>query len=207
MKQIKALARPYDVIAEAFDSKDPTRLNSDVEQGQQEGIWMKDCNLGLLYEVMRAFRKFTVLRLAKTYAALPIAEVARRTSPNPTDLVEAQQYVTDLINSGELKASISQGDPPTLRFLPAGSTTRSEAQAQLEIEQRKAKLSSLLELISSNDHRLEVSREYVEHLQRLKKSKDDEEKAAAKAGQAGKKIEAFGGGIDPFVEEDVMADA
>ena len=189
LKHIRAMARPYDVIGESFDSHDRQRLQSDIEVGQREGIWQRDNNLGLIHEVLQAFRKFSVLRLGETFSALPLAEVARRTSPDPSNLLEIEQYVSNLIITGELKASISQDASNnnsflTLRFLTSSSTTKSEKQLHADLEKQKLKLTALLELISSDDHRLEISREYVEFLQKLKKGKDEEEKANRQASGA-----------------------
>lgn len=206
LKNIKALSRPYDVIAETFSARDPLRLQLDIEAGRQDGIWARDYNLGLISEVYKAYRQFAVLRLANTFAALPITEVAQRTSPDPTDLTETTQYISDLIVSGDLKAFISPDTPPTLRFLPSECTTKTETQLQIEIETHKAKLACLLELISNNDHLLELNKEYIEHLQRLKRSRDDEEKSAKASGAAGNGRNGQPSGLmDPF-DEDVMAD-
>ena len=122
-------------------------------------------------------------------------------------------------------------NPPTLRFLPASSTTKTETQLQLDLDRQKTKLADLLELISSDDHRLEVSREYVEYLRKLKQAKDEDEKMNRQQAQqqqqqgAGGSASAAGGpdtvpssrrsggfgasGAMPggFEDEDVMADA
>ena len=209
-RALKAVCRPYDVIAEDFVSQ-PARLRADIEAGTSEGIWSRDGTSGLLQEVLRAYRKFAVLSLAQTFTALPISEVARRTSPNPSNLTETREYISDLIITDELKAIITDDEQvPTLRFLGGDEATRSEIQLQAEIAQNKTKLSQVMELVSTIDHRIEMSPEYIEHLRRLKKTKEDDDTVGRKYGGPGHGAGGKGGNTssvtDPL-DEDVMADA
>ena len=201
VKSVKAIAKPYDCLADAFKSGSLARLRGEIEEGQQ--FWAQDCNTGLVLQVFDSFRKFSVLRLGNTFAALSIAEVARRTSPDPTDLNETAAYVTFLITTGQLQAVITHSpstDPPTLpilRFLPSSSTLKTESQISIDLAMQTAALQKLLKHVGDNDYRLEISKEYVDMLRKLKKQKE----------QAGKEDgSGFQGATFDDVDEDMMAD-
>jgi COP9 signalosome complex subunit 3 len=197
IRNIHALARPYDCVVEAFASGHLFRLQGEVEEGQQ--FWLNDCNFGLVLQVYDAFRKFSVLRLANTYAALPLTEVARRTSPDPLDLVETASYITSLIVSGDLKATLTQPQdtsvPATLRFLSSSSVLQTESDLHRGLQIHRAELESILKHLQDSDHRLEISKDYIEKLRSMKRQKEQEVKAGSSGGQA----------VADF-EEDVMAD-
>jgi COP9 signalosome complex subunit 3 len=174
------------------------RLKEDIEEGQS--FWLSDCNFGLVLQVYDAFRKFSVLGLANIYAAVPLTEVARRTSPDPLDLVETASYIASLIVSGEVNASLTQPQDPaapaTLRFLASSAVSRTEADLHHDLQAHQAELESILKHLQDSDHRLEISKEYIEKLRYMKKQKEQEDKAGGSGG---------GQGVADF-EEDVMGD-
>ena len=198
MKNIRAIAKAYDCLADAFKSQDADRFRAEVAEGQS--LWSLDCNAGLVLQLFDSFRKYAVIRLGKTFTALSIAEVAKRTSADPSDVNETAAYVTSLISLGELNAELTASQVrqmPILRFLPSASMTKSEAQLQQDLAAQTSTLRNILKHISDHDHRLEVSKDYIGFLQKLKKQKD----AAAKGGS----------GIGPEaqfddIDEDMMGD-
>jgi COP9 signalosome complex subunit 3 len=197
LRNIRALARPYDCLVEAFASSSLVRVKGDLEEGQS--FWLNDCNFGLVLQVYDAFRKFSVLRLANIYAALPLTEVARRTSPDASDLVETASYVASLIASGDLKASLNGSpDPPapaTLRFLSSKSFPWRETEVHHDLRVHKAELQNILKHLQDSDHRLEISKEYIDKLHWMKKQKEQEAKTGGVGGQL----------MNDF-DEDVMGD-
>ena len=197
MRNIQALAKPYDCLVEAFASGSLARLKGELEEGQS--FWLNDCNFGLVLQVYDAFRKFSVLGLANIYAALPLTEVARRTSPEPSDLVETASYITTLIVSGDLKATLTRPPDPavpaTLRFSCLSSVPRVETELHRELQLHQAELEIILKHLQDSDHRLEISKEYVDKLRSMKKQKEQEAKAEGSGGQP----------MAEF-EEEIMAD-
>jgi len=198
VRNIRALARPYDCLVEAFTSGHLVRLKEDIEEGQS--FWLSDCNFGLVLQVYDAFRKFSVLALANIYAAVPLTEVARRTSPDPLDLVETASYIASLIVSGELNATLTQTQDPaapaTLRFLASTAVSRTEADLHHDLQTHQAELESILKHLQDSDHKLEISKDYIEKLRHMKKQKEQQDKA----GGSGR------GHAATEFEEDVMAD-
>lgn len=185
VRNIQALAKPYDCLVEAFASGNLARLKAEVEEGQN--FWLHDCNFGLVVQVYDAFRKFSVLRLADVYVALPLTEVCRRTSPDPSDVIEAASYITTLIASGELKASLTLSQDPgrsaMLRFLSFPSVPRSEGELYHDLQADKAQLECILKHLQDTDHRLEISKEFIEKMRWMKKQKEQEWKVGGTGGQ------------------------
>ncbi len=198
IKSVKAIAKPYDCLVDAFKSRDPVRFQGEVAEGQS--VWAQDLNAGLVLLLTDAFRKFAVVRLGRTFTALSIAEVAKRTSLIPSDLNETATYIASLIANGDLDADLtipSGGDPsslPILRFLPTKSSLKSEAQVQQELAVHTAELKLILKHIQDNDHRLEITKEYIEMLKKLKKQREQSRSSGAE------------GAAFEDVDEDMMED-
>jgi COP9 signalosome complex subunit 3 len=176
IKHIRALARPYECVAEAFEFGNIQRLRAEIEAGNL--MWQDDNNYGLMVEVYQAFRKFAVLKLGRTFIALSIAEVARRTSPDASNVNETKAYLGALISSGALNAVITDGSngDQALRFLPSSTSAKSETAVESALAAQTQDLQVLLRHVQDTEHRLEVSREYIDYLRKLKKVKDEEKK-------------------------------
>lgn len=182
VKHIRAMAKAYDCVAEAFKGKDRERLQAEIEQGMD--VWNDEQNYGLMVEVFNAHRKFAISRLAKTYAAISVTEVATQTSAEPDNVAETLAFLQNLIVTGNLQASITQSTTSTgdiLRFLPA-STQKSEEQVEQLLASKSLEVQILLKHVNDIEHRTEISREYVDFLRKLKKTRDDDKKDAATAG-------------------------
>ena len=173
MRQIKAIAKPYECLADAFKIGDLDRLRAEmVEAGV---MWNNDGNHGLVSELLQARRKFSILRLGETYAAMPISDIAQRFFSD--DAAAALSYLQGLIYFGQLDATISpsQGsNEPSLRFLSDTSIKKSEAQVERNLAEQTLELRSLLKHVSDLDYRAEVSKEYINFLRKLKINRDED---------------------------------
>ncbi|KAJ9603660.1 hypothetical protein H2200_011846 [Cladophialophora chaetospira] len=178
VKHIRALAKPYECVAEAFKAGNLDHLRAEIEAGN--ALWQEDGNYGLMVEVYQAFRKFAVLKLGRTFAALSVAEVARRSSPDPSNLDDTKAYLGALITSGALNAVITDGSDggQTLRFSSSSASAKSESQIESALATRTQELQVLLKHVQDTEHRLEVTKEYVDYLKKLKKMKEDEKKTS-----------------------------
>lgn len=182
-KYMRALAKPYDCVLDAFRSHKEERLRGEIQEGLEE--WNKDGNYGLMREVYAAFRKFEVIRLSKTFAALPVEEVAMRTSPTPQDAQESFLYLNTLIANGDLQARITpsqKGGLGTVRFLSSEVSQKSELDVEGELASRALELKMLLKYIADYDHQLEVNKDYLDFLLKAKKARDQDKKANANSG-------------------------
>lgn len=146
-------------------------------------------------QVYDAFRRFAVIKLGKTFAALSIPQVAQRTSPTPSDLAETERFVASLIAAGDLNATLSESgnsqQPAILRFTAYSASSDSEEALQRELALQSNDLTEMMKHVQDDDARIELSKEYIEYLRKLKRSKEAQEKD--------------GGGPDDF-DEDMMAD-
>lgn len=164
--------------------------------------------MGLVLQVLNTFRRFLILKLGKTYAALSIADVARHTSPQPINIAETESYVTRLIASGQLNATLSPSpslnQPSILRFAASsteGPLARSEAQQYQDLVSQTAKMAKLATQMKGMDRRLELSKEYLDWTRKARKSKANDEAD----GMAG--VHRYVANIDSHgVDEDVLAE-
>ena len=127
--------------------------------------------------MIKAFRQFSVLQLGKTFAALTVADVTRRTSPNPNDYADTGDYVIHLISTGVLNATISQpsNDPASwiLRFSDSasGPLPRTEEQQHQHLEKQTQKIISLMDHIREVDRKLSLNKEYIAEARKAKKAR------------------------------------
>lgn len=130
-----------------------------------------------MVQVVHAFRQFSVLQLGKTFAALTVADVARRTSPDPNDYAGTGDYVIHLISTEVLNATISQpsNDPASwiLRFSDStsGPLSRTEEQQQQHLEKQTRKIKILMEHIREADRKLSLKKDYIAEAKRAKKTR------------------------------------
>lgn len=204
-KYLRTLAKPYDCVVDAFKSHKEERLRGEIQEGLEE--WNKDGNYGLMREVYAAFRKFEIIRLGKTFAALSVEDIATKTSSTPQDTQETLAYLTRLIESGDLHAQITpsqKGGLGTVRFLPPNTSQRSEADVEKELALKSLELRSLLKYISDYDHQLEINKDYLEFLLKAKKARDHDKKDKAAANNGSRPIGMPPGPSD--MDEDMMDD-
>lgn len=127
--------------------------------------------------MIKAFRQFSVLQLGKTFAALTVADVTRRTSPNPNDYADTGDYVIHLISTGVLNATISQpsNDPASwiLRFSDSasGPLSRTEEQQHQHLEKQTQKIISLINHIREVDRKLSLNKDYIAEAKKAKKAR------------------------------------
>ena len=182
-KLLCSLVRPYTSLADVFkdgieNEGSSRKLLAEASAGSS--VWQEDSNNGLVAQVIEAYRQFSVQHLAKTYAALTIAEVARLTSPDPDSYEKTGQYVIHLISSGQLDASISNRseDPKTwvVRFLDsAGKTSNafSEEHHYDEVINQTQQVQAMMGHIRELDRQMENSKEYVQEMRKAKKASAD----------------------------------
>ena len=127
--------------------------------------------------MIKAFRQFSVLKLGNTFAALTVADVARRTSPDPNDYAGTGEYVIHLISTGVLNATISQpsDDPASwiLRFSDStsGPLSHTEEQQHQHLEKQTRKIKLLMEHIHEADRKLSLNKDYIAETKKMKKAR------------------------------------
>ncbi|KAK4694328.1 hypothetical protein P7C71_g3240, partial [Lecanoromycetidae sp. Uapishka_2] len=229
-KQCHSLGRAYEGLADVFkrslDEEESVRRLIDEANAGAGHFWgpvspsvrevhhsyntlmrYQDCNSGLVRQVVDAFRQFSVLRLEKTYAALTVADITRRTSPDPNDYAGTGNYLIHLISSEKLNATISEPseDPASwiVRFSDesTGPLARSEEQQYEALVKQTHKVKVLMDHIRETDRKLSLSTQYIKEEKRRKKDKGEN-------GENGEHADIWsphgGGSFDQ--DEDMMAD-
>lgn len=211
MKTYQSLGKAYVALAEAFNEgikneESDSRLIEEARYGH--ACWKEDFNEGLVKQVVGAYRRFSVQHLENIYTALTVADVTRRTSPDPNDYTETANYLAYLISMGQLNASISESsEGPMTRVVRFNSFTGarrfalSESQ-QLEGLKRQTYRNTLLtDHVREADRQFGVSKEYIQEVKKAKKLQE--------GGQGGEETMAgeFSLHSDVFSQdEDMMAD-
>ena len=127
---------------------------------------------------MDAFRRFSILKLGQTYAALTVAEVAERTSDNPKDFGETARYLMLMISNRQLNATLTKFEGVgrwVLRFATSSTTgplARTEEQLNEEISKQLARTTILSNNVKELDRKTGLSREYIEWAKKLPKDKE-----------------------------------
>lgn len=164
-KTIQSLSKPYDALVEAFKNRDLQKFHAELDVADK--TWEKDGNLGIVTEAAEALRRFRVIDLASTYAALPVDRVATHLSLSPEATL---QLLNNMIALGHVQASISTSDggASILRFRAqqkhAVDATEEAVAAQVK------KIEALSAFVKEADRRLALTKEYVDYVRRNKKS-------------------------------------
>jgi COP9 signalosome complex subunit 3 len=205
MKQVRAAAKPYEALADAFStfadgsgsgSRAVQKLKAQINRGGP--IWDEDGNTGLVRELLDHQQRVLISGLSWRYSAIPMTDVAEYTGSSVDQIVP---YVKKLINEGHLNARIDQLQGPeqlvVLRFFldpTQGPLAKTEKQQQQALFEQTERNNLLAAHVKSADYRLSLTREYVEHVKR-------QNKKAANASS-----EAMETSWDSQPDEDMMAD-
>jgi COP9 signalosome complex subunit 3 len=137
--------------------------------------------MGLVIQVLGAFRRFLIQRLERIYAAVPISVVAQKTSPQPDNVAETEAYVTSLIASGQLNAALEPAKDPSqgsmLRFAISsydGRLAHNEAHHLDELTKQITRFAELDVHVKGAERRLELTKEYLDHTRKVRKGKDSD---------------------------------
>ncbi|KAE8348028.1 hypothetical protein BDV28DRAFT_124412 [Aspergillus coremiiformis] len=202
IRAYKALAKPYTLLADAFEKCDFQRI--EVEVNAARSIWHADNNIGLVQQVMCAFSKRMTLRLGMTFSALTLADVAQQASHRPTSLNEVESLVASLVMSGALNAVMlhSHNDDDKTTMVRFCSTVELRCFQEHDTREQIVQDSQLLDVVGRSilyaNRGLELSNENFLFLQKSMRWSDNPEKGSARA------LDELASGID--IEEDIMGD-
>ncbi|CAK4034305.1 COP9 CSN3 signalosome subunit 3 [Lecanosticta acicola] len=173
VKNIRALAKMYDSLADSFEKRDYRKFEAEMQMG--EAVWEDDGNIRLVTEASSALLRFRVIDLQKTYAALPVSRVSHLIDL-PADTTA--QLLTDMISRGYLNASIaSSGAGAVLRF--HDTLSYPTAAVDGDLESHTARVQALVGFVRDADYRLQLTKEYVDTMKRAKRQGPDSDLAEA----------------------------
>ncbi|KAF2227736.1 hypothetical protein BDZ85DRAFT_292799 [Elsinoe ampelina] len=206
----ESAAKPYQGLVEAFKNRDLAKFHAEVDEAGLS--WVEDGNAGLVREAAESLRRYRVLDLQRTYAALPVDQVAIHLSLSSQNTV---QLLQSMIQQGHLQASIStsnrpshsqngtsNGDAPVLRFHSWDSSRPVQqvgGDKEQQIQSQIQRIAVLSEAVKEADRKFSLTKDFGDYLKRNKKGTD----AGAAAFEDPMEMDDnFGGGGD---DEDIMA--
>ncbi|CDM26903.1 COP9 signalosome complex subunit 3 [Penicillium roqueforti FM164] len=167
-KVYQSIARPYIILAHAFERGDLKRLNAEIDAAN--GVWCADNNLGLVTQVVGAFFSQTVIKLGKTFAALTMVDLSKQVFPSPVSAEVTGSAVSSLIMSRDLNATLVQtkddAESSMLRFSSIHSLPRlsHELDLQSQLKQEMKLMETMVINLGKTNHNLGLSDEYVDSL-------------------------------------------
>ncbi|PIA33675.1 hypothetical protein AQUCO_04000025v1 [Aquilegia coerulea] len=105
VRRVKSLCQHYLDLGEVYSTGQIFELESFVEANRQK--FESENNLGLVKQVISSLYKRNIHRLTQTYLTLSLQDIANRVSTTPR---EAEMHVLQMIQDGEIFATINQKD-------------------------------------------------------------------------------------------------
>lgn len=173
-KQFYIITKPYEAVAQLFDSASATRLKAEVDYAHQ--IWRQDFNLGLIMNVLAAYQQFQIKSLGDVYTRISIPEIHNLTQSAETgnklpSTQHVETLVEEMIANGALRATLSSDVPRILTFA-SGGPVLSERDMQLELAAASQRIAALTSEIKQTDRVLTHDKEYIKYYQKHNKNKD-----------------------------------
>ncbi|EEP80828.1 predicted protein [Uncinocarpus reesii 1704] len=175
-KAYKPLVKPYSALGIIFKAGSLSRLEAEIYAGMD--IWQKDKNTGLVFQLLNALRRCSVLKLDQTFAALTLPDVLRFSMSDQFDRV-VEPFVVELLAARRLDARLFQAsnsvDPTILRFGHSFATMGGAMETRLwdRLKAQKQRMDILLGNVYGTDVKLELGREYIEGLRKAKWRKNE----------------------------------
>ncbi|CAH1794239.1 unnamed protein product [Owenia fusiformis] len=105
-RYIKHLCHPYHDLANAYATNNPAKLRAEATKHTE--LFTRDSNMGLVKQCITSLYKKNIQRLTKTFLTLSLADMANRVELSGPK--EAEKYVLNMIEDGEIYATINQKD-------------------------------------------------------------------------------------------------
>jgi COP9 signalosome complex subunit 3 len=155
-------------------------------------------------QVLTALRWHSVLKLGATFSAVTMAGISRRACLAARELFEIELFVLSLVVSGKLNATVLNAryasSSTMLRFSVVLSSTdavmEESIRQQLLVERQK--LQAFSSNVQGSDKRLELGKEYIDHLRKSQPRNDSTSKDVSAMVQGGER--------DLDFDEDMMSD-
>jgi len=106
VRHLKQLCAAYDELSTAYSTHSTDDLHKCAEANHE--VFIKDSNMGLVKQVVQSLYRRNIQRLTKTYLTLSLDDIAKNVKLRNKD--EAERFVLQCIQRGEIFASVSQRD-------------------------------------------------------------------------------------------------
>jgi COP9 signalosome complex subunit 3 len=140
----------------------------------------QEANAGLAQAVIAHHHKLAIIRFANTCSAVSIRELATKSGLGQDD--KAAQFINSMVQDGLFKAEIDApvGDKPSVvRFIQSNGTldVAEEKQLKVELLAQAARIKVLDSHVAEADHRLALTKEYAEHVRKVRAAKQEQKDA------------------------------
>lgn len=173
-KIFHVVAKPYDSLATIFEYGTAVRLKAEADAGQI--IWQNDCNVALILNVLAAHQQIQIRNLANVYSKISLSDVHAQTisAESGTRLPHVQaveNLVQSMIANGSLHANLSYppNQSPVLAF-SQNDPVLTEQQMKGALASASIQIKALLSETKTTDRMMTYEKEYVKHIQKLKKN-------------------------------------
>ena len=207
VKDLQGASRPYEFLAESFQSMDVRQLGAYVTAGS--AFWMEvrrlcgrsmgtawadaarhaqDGNLGLVNELVPALQRNRVARLRQIYTAVPLTTVARMLASSVAD---TEAYVAQLVHEGAINAAVEHHAAPTgavLRFFldaTTGPLAQTERQQCAHMQQLERQMQAVVHAVQATGHAIDLRHESIDELWRKQYTARNDAPGAADPGGDG----------------------
>lgn len=173
-KMYHVVAKPYDTLATIFEFGTAIRLKAEADAGTN--VWTNDYNIALVLNVLAAHQQIQIRNLANVYSKISLSDVHAQTmsAESGTRLPSVQAVETlvqSMIANGSLHATLSYPPnlSPVLAFSQNGPVL-TEQQMKGALASAATQIKALLSETKTTDRMMTYEKEYVKHIQKLKKN-------------------------------------
>jgi len=154
-RHVKALCAPYNELAAAY----ATASVDDVEKvvSTHAEVFNKDENFGLVKQVLQSLSKRNIQKLTQTYLTLSLKAIAEHVGLK--DVKVAEHLVLQMIEDGEIFASINQRDGMVQFHEDAEEYNTNNTLVLLDSEIQKCKV--LSRKVQALDDKIALSQAYI----------------------------------------------
>ncbi|KAE8911315.1 hypothetical protein PF005_g8962 [Phytophthora fragariae] len=162
---------PYVDLASAFVVEKDLAAVQEVVTKHEE-LFAQEGNLGLVKQVVQAFKQRKLLRLTRTYATIELTEIAKTAGMTNSDAVAAEKMLLTLISNGQMDAVIDK-QKAMVRFVledEDGGAYQDEVQGEAtrKLQEEMEKLVMVAAQLRYMDVELVTSAKFQSRLQKDK---------------------------------------
>ncbi|KAL9082898.1 MAG: hypothetical protein Q9159_006099 [Coniocarpon cinnabarinum] len=204
MKHIRSTSKPYEALRDAYVKENGAKLLAEVIEGDE--IWKRDGNAGLVQRVLADHKRRSVTKLGSIFAAVPLQTVSERLSIPQSHV---QSYLARLVAEGAIDARLEQTPSglEVLRFVQLSydkTVAETEGSLRDQLIERTLRLKKLADAVNDADQQLSMSRAYLDHVRKARRSKAQQSSAAEDDDGT---MDIAPGAMGSDEDEELMADA
>ncbi|CAF0988701.1 unnamed protein product [Didymodactylos carnosus] len=106
VQAIRSLCTTYTELANLFNTNDLQHYQEFIHRHQEQ--FQRDKNLGLVKQTIHSFIRHSIQQLTKTFLTVSLNDLAQRVKLRSAQ--EAEKYLLDMIENGQIFASINKKD-------------------------------------------------------------------------------------------------